>query len=324
MSSYGAFIGIDVAKASLQLARTDQTRSWQRPNTPRGWQAIIQDVSHSTNPLIVLEATGAYHRGLVRALDDAGLTPVVLNPAHVKYFNRSQKRGAKTDATDAHALAVYAAHMQPTPRPLPTPEVQTLKDLVARRSDLVGMRTMERNRSSDQLPPAVQASITRMIALLSAEITTLTAAIAVLIANSPDLAHREALLRTVPGIGPIIAATLLADLPELGHIGPKQLAALAGLAPFARDSGNHQGLRFVAGGRAPVRTALYESCIVGIRYNPIIKAHHHALTTRGKPPKVATIACARRLLGILNAMLRENLTWTQTKVVTRLLTPVSD
>lgn len=321
MSTYGAYIGIDVAKASLQLAQADKTKSWQRPNTPSGWQRIIQDLATTSTPLIVLEATGPYHRGLVQALDAAGHTPVVLNPAHVKFFNRSQKRGGKTDAADAHALAHYAVHMQPTPRPLPPPEVQLLKDLVSRRSDLVTLRTMEHNRVSDQLPPTVLTSIERMNATLTVEIKSLTKAIADLIATTPVLAQREALLRSVPGIGPIIAATLLADLPELGHLGKKQLAALAGLAPFARDSGNHQGLRYIAGGRASVRTALYSCCIVGLRYNPVISTHYRNLTTRGKPHKVATIACSRRLLGILNAMLRDNVMWSQTNVATQMITP---
>jgi transposase len=314
MATYGAYFGIDVAKSTLQLAQADHPRSWQRPNTVIGWQQIVHEVAQVTNPLIVLEATGPYHRGLVQALASAGHIPVVLNPAHVKYFTRSQKRGAKTDASDARALAAYAAQVQPVPRPLPSSESQTLKDLVARRSDLVSMRTMERNRCTDQLPAFVRLSLDRMIATLTAEITELTTAIADLIATTPALASRAALLRSAPGIGPIITATLLANLPELGQLGPKQLSALAGLAPFARDSGSMQGLRYISGGRAPVRSALYTAIIVGIRRNPVVSTHYRALIARGKPHKVATIACARRLLGILNAMLRDNLSWSQTNV----------
>lgn len=309
-----ACIGIDISKDWLDLARASGGKPWRRPNTTVGWTKIIADLAQDAHPLIVLEATGPYHQGLVVALDAAHLTPAVINPLQIKRFRQSGGHRAKTDASDAAVLARFGMERQPTPRPLPPASVRALQTLVSRRADLISMRGMELNRLETATLPVVRESLATMIAAYQTGITCLDQEIARLIASDAQLQQRTVLLQSVPGIGVVIAATLAAGLSELGHLGSKPLAALAGVAPFARDSGHQHGQRFIAGGRSSVRTALYQAVTVGLRWNPVMRAHYGRLRARGKAHKVAMIACVRRLLGVLNAMLRDELTWQQTKV----------
>ena len=314
-----AFIGIDVAKEMLMLATWQGRRPWQRPNTPTGWLAIIADLSAHAHPLIVLEATGPYHQGLVRALADAGQTPVVLNPVLSKRFVQSRGQKAKTDRVDAVQLAAYAAQVQPQPRPVPSRAVQTLQMLVSYRADLVKERTSLLNRRGSAPLPCIQRSLDRLLGELDRHLTQIETEMQRCVAGDAELAARHQILRSVPGIGPVIATTLLANLAELGTLGPKPLAALAGIAPYANDSGAGTKPRMIAGGRSSVRTALYQAVLVGLRHNRLVQHHCRRLQARGKPTKVAIIATAHRLLGLLNAMLREGKTWTELTAVQTLL-----
>jgi transposase len=311
MDRTGAAIGIDVAKHELEWVLLPQGERGRVANTPAGWQQLCRRFVPVPAPTIVVEATGNYHRGLVHALAAVGRPPAVVNPFRIRRFADSLGQKAKTDRIDALVLAWYGQQRQPPARPLPDPARRQLQALVTRRAQVTKLLTMEQNRAHD--PAAVQDSVARAIAFYRHEQATLTRAMAALIAATPALAEPAARLTSVPGIGPVICATLLAALPELGQASPKQLAALVGLAPFARDSGAHRGERHIAGGRPDVRQALYQAVIVMRRHNPVISTYQTALMRRGKPFKVAAIAAAHKLLGILNAMLRDDLTWPETR-----------
>lgn len=304
-------VGIDVAKHELEWVLLPAGERGTVANTPTGWQQVCRRVARVPAPTIVLEATGNYHCGLVHALAAAGCAPAVVNPLVIRRFADSLGQKAKTDRIDALVLAWYGQQRHPVPRPVPDPARRQLQALVTRRAQVTKLLTMERNRAHD--PEAVHDSVARAVAFYRAEQRQLERAIAALIAATPALAEPAARLTSVPGIGPIIAATLLAALPELGHATPKQLAALVGVAPFARDSGTRRGERHIAGGRPDVRQALYQAVIVMRRHNPVISAYQTALMTRGKAFKVAAIAAAHKLLGLLNAMLRDGLDWSQTR-----------
>ena len=317
------WVGIDVAKAHLDVARWGTAGSRRVPNTPAGWRRLIAELGRVDQPRVVLEATGPYHRAVVVALDAAAIPTAVINPAQLRWYARSQGIRAKTDTVDAQLIARYGAQTQPAPTPLPTAGERRLAELVSRRTDLVQDKVREQNRQQTTTDPLVLASIARHLTVLADEVTTLDRAIATEMAADPRLAARAALLRSAPGIGPVVTATLVAALPELGSISPKPLAALVGVAPFARDSGTQSRARSCAGGRAPVRTALYQAVVSAVRRTGgIVTAHLQRLLARGKPYKVAMVATMRWLLGILNAMLRDGLTWDQTNVGQgRFLTP---
>lgn len=304
-------VGIDVAKAWLDVA-WGPTGSRQRvPNTPDGWAELVAVLRSAPPTLIVLEATGSRHVGLTVALDAAGLTPAVVNPLAVRRFAQSLGQHAKTDRTDARLLARYGERVRPVPRPVPTATARTLGALVTRRHELTKLLVMEKNRRHTA-DPVVAPSIAAVLAVLTAQQRALDAEIATVIAGDPVWTGRVAQLTSVPGIGPVLAATLGVALPELGSIAGTHIAALAGLAPYARDSGTQRGQRFIHGGRAVVRRALYQVVTTAMRCSPIVRGHYQQLRTRGKPHKVAVIACARWLLGIINAMVRDGLTWDQT------------
>jgi transposase len=306
-------VGIDVAKATLACVWLPRGEQRTFANEPAGWAALITWLAPTPPDLIVLEATGSYHVRLTEALAAADLLPAVINPTVIHRFAQSLSRHAKTDHSDALTLAWYGQRMRPEPQPLRSPARRQLQALVTRRAQVNKLVGMEQNRLA-VTDPIAQSSVTTVIACLTAQLTSLATQIAAHIKADPELAADAALLTSVPGIGPLISATLIAAVPELGQRTGKQLAALVGLAPFARDSGTHRGLRFIAGGRADVRRALYLAVLTMRRFNPIIAAHLHHLEARGKPSKLAMIASARRLLGILNAMLRDRLTWSETQV----------
>jgi transposase len=314
MAEPRTYVGMDVAKAWLDLASWPDGKPWRVPNTPTGWVRLIERMAQSAHPLVVLEATGSYHVGVVVALDAAGIAAAVINPAQIRNFARSQGKRAKTDASDAKLIAQYGVQTTPAPTPLPSPAIRTLQALVNRREDLTQDRVRELNRRKTATDLAVCASITRHLAMIDAERAELDRTIAETIAHDAEIATKTTLIDSAPGIGAVLAATIIAGLPELGQASPKQLAALVGVAPFARDSGKHAGKRSIAGGRATVRKALYQAVTTGLRCNPALRRHIAKLKAAGKPHKVAMVAAMRRLLGILNAMVHDGLSWQQTDV----------
>lgn len=296
-------IGIDVAKHHLDLFHP--TLGPQRiANTPEALQAWIARLP-SRHVLVVFEATGHYDAALRQALTEAGLPHARINPEQARDFARAMGQRAKTDPLDARMLAAFGERMAPQPRPAADPARARLALWHKRRDQLVAMRQQERTRLSECPDPALEAPIARHIALLSQEIAAVEEMLRALIASTERLRRAERLMRSVPGIGPVTATTLMALLPELGERSPKALAALAGLAPFNRDSGRRRSPREIRGGRKRVRDALYMAALSAARSRTRLGAFCQALRARGKPPKLAFVALARKLLGILNAVLRD-------------------
>lgn len=305
------YVGIDVAKAWLDVAVRPSGAQWRTPNAEADLPRLVEQIGTLAPRLIVLEATGGYERAVVAALAVVGLPVVVVNPRQVRDFAKATGKLAKTDVLDAHVLAHFAEAVQPERRPLTDEATQRLAALLERRSQLVVMLTAEKNRRQqalDSVRPLIEAHIT----WLEQALAQLTQDLDHLLHASPVWRERENLLRSVPGVGPILALTLLADLPELGTLGHKQLAALVGVAPLNRDSGSSRGKRVIWGGRARVRAALYMSTLSAVRYNPVLRAFWTRLREQGKPPKVALVACMHKLLTILNAMLKCQTPWRPT------------
>jgi len=302
------FAGIDVAKSHLELALRPGGAPEQFANTEQGISALVARLQAVAPALVVLEATGGLEAALVAALGVAQVPVVVVNPRQVRDFAKASGKLAKTDRLDAQVLAHFGQALRPQPRPLPAAEQQRLAALLARRRQVIEMLTAERNRLATAVP-AVRERIAGHIAWLEEELQTLDGTIAQAIQQSPLWRTKEAILRSAKGIGPVVAHTLLIDLPELGTLNRKQIAALVGVAPLNRDSGTLRGRRMVWGGRAHVRTALYMATLSAIRFNPVIRAFYQRLRQAGKPAKVALTACMRKLLTILNAMLKHMTPW---------------
>ncbi len=302
------YVGIDVAKAWLDVAVRPSGVQWRVANAEADLPALVEQMERLTPQLIVLEATGGYERGVAAVLAAARLPVVVINPRQVRDFAKATGRLAKTDVLDAQVLAHFAEAVHPEPRPLADAATQRLAALLERRSQLVGMLTAEKNRRQQALS-SVRPLIETPIAWLEQALDQLTQDLDQTLHASPVWREREDVLRSVPGVGPILALTLLADLPELGTLAPKQLAALVGVAPLNRDSGSSRGKRLIWGGRARVRSALYMSTLSAVRYNPVLRAFWTRLREQGKPPKVALVACMHKLLTILNAMLKRQTPW---------------
>ena len=256
----------------------------------------------------MLEATGGLQRTAVAALTAAALPVVVIHPRQARDCAKATGQLAQTAALDARALAHFAEAIRPEPRPVPDAQTEELRALLARRRQLVAMRTAEQNRLGSA-PRSLQADSEAHIAWLNTRLAALDGALDTTLRASPVWRAREDLLRSVPGIGPVCARTLVLDLPELGTLSRQPLAALVGLAPFHRESGTLRGARTIWGGRAQVRTALYMSTLVAVRYNPVLKAFYQRLRAAGKLAKVAVIACMRKLLTILNAMMKHQTPW---------------
>jgi transposase len=308
MSEQQIFVGIDVAKAQLDIALRPTGERWAVPNDDPSITALVARL-HAVHPtLIVLEATGGYHRAAVAALAAAGLPVVVVNPRQTRDFAKATGQLAKTDALDARALAHFAEAVRPTPRPLPTAQEEELRALLARRRQLVAMRTAGGNRLGSALP-SLHADLQAHIAWLDERLAALDDTLDTTLRASPIWRERETLYRSVPGIGPVSARTLLLDLPELGTLSRQRIAALAGVAPFNCDSGTMRGRRAIWGGRAPLRATLYMATLVAVRHNPVIKAFYERLCAAGKAKKVALVACMRKLLTILNAMVKHQTPW---------------
>lgn len=302
------YVGIDVAKAWLDVAVRPHGTQWRVANAEADLPALVEQVRAVGPQLVVLEATGGYERALVAALATARLPVVVVNPRQVRDFAKATGRLAKTDVLDAQVLAHFAEAVHPEPRPLADEATQRLAALLERRSQLVGMLTAEKNRRQQALE-SVRPLIEAHIAWLEQALDQLNRDLDRTLHTSPVWRERENLLRGVPGVGPILALTLLADLPELGTLAHKPLAALVGVAPLNRDSGSSRGKRVIWGGRARVRSALYMSTLSAVRYNPVLRAFWTRLREQGKPPKVALVACMHKLLTILNAMLKRQTPW---------------
>lgn len=308
MDQTATWIGIDVAGRELVVAVHGERRPATVANDAAGRAALVARIAPRAPAAIVLEGTGGLERPVAIALAEAGLPVVVVNPRQVRDFAKASGRRAKTDAVDAAVLARYAATMRPEPRPLPPPATRELAALVGRRRQVVALLVAERDRLH-RAEPVVVPSLRRSVAALVAERGALDADIAARIAAEPAWRARAAALRAVPGVGPVVAATLLALLPELGHLDRKQVASLVGVAPFDRQSGQHRGRATIGGGRAAARTPLYLAAVTAARHNPRIRPFYDRLLAAGKPPKLALIACARKLLTILNAMLRDGADW---------------
>ncbi|CAN5889759.1 IS110 family transposase [soil metagenome] len=303
-----SFIGIDVAKAHLEFACRPSGETGAVPNEEDGIRELITRCQALAPTLIVLEATGGYEAAVVAALAAAGLPVVVANPRQVRDFAKATGQLAKTDALDAQVLALFAERVRPGPRPLPSEAVQALDALLTRRRQLLGMLTAERNRLL-VAPPAVRRDLQQHIRFLERRVRDADAELHTAVKASPAWRVKDDLLQSVPGVGRVVSLTLLAELPELGRLSSKEIAALVGVAPLARDSGTLRGKRLVYGGRAPVRAVLYMAALVASRRNPIIRAFYQRLRAAGKPAKVALTACMRKLLIILNAMMRSGTPW---------------
>lgn len=306
------FIGIDVAKAELVVGVRPTGTGWTTTNDAQGVHEVVERLRALTPTLIVLEATGGYELLCVAALAAADLPVVVVNPRQVRDFARATGQLAKTDRIDATILARFADVVRPALRSLPTADAQVLDALLTRRRQLLEMLGAERNRLGQVFgigKQPVQNSLTTHIAFLERELGRADAELDAAIRQSPVWCAKEDLLRSVPGVGPVLARTLLADLRELGDLSRRAVAKLAGVAPVSRDSGTRRGRRFVQGGRAPVRAVLYMAALVATRHNPVIKAFYQRLVAAGKPKKLALVACMRKLLTLLNVMVRTATRW---------------
>jgi transposase len=308
MSAPQCFVGIDVAKAQLDIALRPTGERWAVTNDETGIAALVARLQAAQPTLIVLEATGGYHRAVVAALAAAALPLVVMNPRQGRDFAKATGQLAKTDVLDARAVAHFAEAVRPAPRPLPDAQTEELRALLARRRQLIAMRTAEQNRL-ENAPRRLRADIEAHIAWLNQRVATLDDDLDTTLRASPVWRERETLYRSVPGMGPVCARTLMLDLPELGTLSRQRLAALVGVAPFNRDSGTLRGTRTTWGGRAHVRATLYMSTLVAVRYNPVLKRVYERLCTAGKAKKVALMACMRQLLTILNAMVKHHKPW---------------
>lgn len=308
MSDVPCFVGIDVAKAQLDIAVRPSGERWAVPNDADGVVTLVDRLQALHPTLMVLEATGGLERVATAALATAGLPVVVVNPRQARDCARATGQLAKTDALDARALAHCADVIRPTPRPLPDAQTQELRALLGRRQQLIGMRTAEQHRLAGTRGRLTQ-DIEAPIAWLKARIATLDDDLETLLRASPLWRENDDLLQSVPGIGPVCARTLLLELPELGTLTRQQIAALVGVAPLNCDSGTLRGRRIIWGGRAHVRTVLYMGTLVATRFNPRIKAFYQRLLAAGKVKKVALTACMHKLLTILNAMLKHRTSW---------------
>jgi transposase len=302
-------LGIDVSKAHLDLAVEPASRApWRLPHSPAGITHVVSEAQRLAPTLIVLEATGGYEAAVATALALAGLPVAIVNPRQVRDFARALGTLAKTDARDAEVLATFGARVRPEPRALPSEAEADLRALVARRQQLVDMLTAERHRLACARP-RIQPQLRTHIAWLEQQIAQADGDLQQQIKQTPLWRAKDQLYRSVPGIGPQTSLRLISDLPELGHLSHRQLAALVGLAPFNDDSGRRRGPRHCRGGRTAIRRTLYMATVTAIRHNPTLAPFYRRLRAAGKPGKVAVIAAMRKLLTILNAMAKHQTPW---------------
>lgn len=303
------YVGIDVSKVQLDVAERPLGERAVIPHTEQGIAALVEQLGARRPACVVLEATGGLQAPLASALAIAGIPVAVVNPRQVRDFARATGQLAKTDAIDAQILARFAEAVRPAPRPLPDEATQEFSALLTRRRQLIEMLVAEQHRMRTA-PRPIQRQIQAHLTWLKPQLAMLDEDLTHRIHATPLWREQEDLLRSVPGIGPVVSRTLLGELPELGTLTHKQSAALVGVAPLNRDSGSLRGRRMIWGGRAVVRGVLYMSAVVAARRNPIIKkAFYQRLRTAGKAPKVALVACMRKLLTMLNAMVKHRTPW---------------
>jgi transposase len=303
------YAGIDVSKASLDVALLPPGRSFAVANDEKGLDELLGILEDARAELVVLEATGGLERPVAAGLAASGIAIAVVNPRQARDFAKATGKLAKTDRIDAFVLAHFAQAIRPVPRAIPDEEAREFQEILTRRRQIVRMMSAEKNRLGASTSKAVRSRIEAHIKWLEKELSRTDRDLDETIEKSPTFRENEALLRSVPGVGPVLCRTLLAELPELGSLSPKELSALVGVAPLNRDSGTLRGRRTVWGGRARVREALYMGALIASRFNPAIKEFYERLVASGKPKKVALVACMRKLLTILNAVMRERTPW---------------
>ena len=302
-------VGIDVSKDTLDVALHPDGEAFTVARDAAGIDALIARLRPLRVKLVALEATGGFEAVAAASLGAAGLPVAVVNPARVRNYAKALNQRAKTDAIDARVIAAFAAAAKLEARPLPDAATRLLADLVGRRRQIIDMVKAEQQRKKRLTNKRLLGSIARLLKALQKELSEIDAEIDESMRGSPAWRDKEDLLASVPGVGPVIARTLIAELPELGTLDRRQVAALAGLAPWTRQSGQWKGKSFIGGGRASVRGALFLGALVAGRHNPVLKAFRQRLVEAGKPKMVAAIALARKLLTILNAMLRDGAPW---------------
>lgn len=308
MEGEGPSVGIDVSKSVLDVSAYPSGKTWQVEYSAPGITALVEELAALGPAVVVVEATGGLEISLTAALGVAGLPVAVVNPRQVRDFARATGRLAKTDKLDAQVLAQFGAMVQPPARPLPDAQHRELQAMVTRRQQLIRMLTAEKNRLR-RTTPRVRHQIEVHVLWLREQLREVDRDLEHFLRTSPLWQEDAKVLRSAPGVGPIVTATLIARLPELGSLNCKQVAALVGVAPFNRDSGTLRGKRTVWGGRGALRTALYMATLVATRHNPVLRAFYQRLCDAGKPKKVALTACMRKLLIILNSMIKNHRTW---------------
>jgi transposase len=304
-----SFVGIDVSKDRLDVHVRPSGLVFAVARDAKGLEQLTKEIRDLAPTLIVLEATGGFEITVAAALAGAGLPLAVVNPRQIRDFARATGRLAKTDALDAQIIALFAERIRPEPRPIADADSLALAELMARRRQVVEMIGMETNRFRQARNPRVQRTIKATLRTLEAQLAELDREINDTVRGSPIWRAADDLLTSVPGVGDVTSRTLIADLPELGKLDRRRIAALVGVAPVNRDSGQMRGRRAIAGGRTDVRNALYMATLSATRWNPVISQHYKSLVERGRPKKVALVACMRRLLGILNAIIRTETPW---------------
>lgn len=301
-------VGIDVGKSVLDVCIYELDKHWQAANTPVGIKGLLSQLNRYKLTRVLVEATGGYERALAEACVAKELPIVVVQPIQVRQFAKAQGILAKTDKIDARLIAQFGVVMRPEVRSLPNQKVRYIRDLLARKRQLNEARTQELNRQH-KAPKVLRASHQRLLKQLDKEIAWTNDKLAKAVAEMTEWQETFEILTSVPGIGDGVAYTLLGELPELGHLSNKQIAALCGLAPYNRDSGQMNGRRRIRGGRAPIRTVLYMAMLSSIQHNPVMKEFYHRLVSQGKHKKVALTACMRKMMTILNVMVRNQQVW---------------
>jgi len=304
----GCFVGIDVSKSHLDVAIRPSGKIWTVANDAKGIKSLVDALTDLNPLLIVMESTAGLEMPVAVDLAAAGLNVVIVNPRQVRDFARATGKLAKTDRIDAQILARFGEMVRPEVRPLKDEQIQELSALISRRRQIVDMLTAEKNRLTSA-PKRIQKDIKAHIQWLEKRLDNVDDEIQKRIKASPIWREKEAILQSVPGVGPVLTASLLCDLPELGRLNRRQVAALVGVAPLNRDSGLFRGKRKVWGGRANIRAVLYMATLSSVRANSVLKLFYNRLCGEGKPPKVALTACMRKLITILNSMIKNNTPW---------------
>ena len=307
------YVGIDVSKNKLDIYLLPEEHYCSFENTPKGFRALIKRLKDYDELLIVMESTGGYEKSLAKAISAAEIPHAIVNPRYIRHFARSFGELAKTDKLDAKMIAMYAECRRPKPREAKAEYLEELSGLNARRRQLVDMIVMEKNRL-DKVSGPIKKSIQKIIRLLEKELHEIEKKQGEKISKNEALEARKELLKTAPGIAEVTATGIIATLPELGNLNSRQIAALAGLAPFNRDSGKHQGHRIIWGGRAAARNTLYMSALVATQRSQKMRNFYMRLVEKGKPKKLALAACMRKLLIALNAMVKNNQPWQECQI----------